>query len=308
VTDVAALLARCTFPPPGTPVVCGHSGGPDSAALVALAVAAGCAVTARHVHHDLRLDADRDAELARRSAHHLGATFELVRISVAAGPNLEARARDARHAALGPGALTGHTADDQAETLLLALLRGAGAHGLAAMEPGHRHPILALRSAETRALCATLELDVAADPTNTDPRFRRNRIRHELVPLLDDVAERDVTILLNRTADLLRADDELLEELSRAIDPTDVDQLNRAPGPLAARAVRRWLEHGGYPPDAAAVSRVLAVAGGASIACEVVGGIRIERRRNRLVRTPTALEWRAVMATPPFRQRFRAGS
>jgi tRNA(Ile)-lysidine synthase len=287
VTTAAELLVRCTFPPPGTAVVCGHSGGPDSTALVALAVAAGCAVTARHVHHDLRDDADADADLARRSAEHLGATFDLVHVAVTAGSNLEARARDARHAALGPEAMTGHTADDQAETVLLALLRGAGASGLAAMEPGSRHPILALRAIETRALCRHLDIEVAADPTNADPRFRRNRVRHELLPLLDDIADRDVTVLLNRTAGLLRADDQLLDELASSIDPTDVAQLCGAPPPLAARAVRRWLERNGYPPDSAAVARVLAVAAGQSSACEVAGGVRVERRGDRLVRAPT---------------------
>ncbi len=162
-------------------------------------------------------------------AERLGADFRVSRVSVAAGSNLEARARTARRAALGPDAMTGHTADDQAETLLLALLRGAGATGLGAIRPGRRHPILALRRAETRSLCTRLGLVVAEDPSNHDPRFRRNRIRHEVLPLLDDVAERDVTVLLARTADLLRADDQFLDELAAGIDPTDAPALVAAP-------------------------------------------------------------------------------
>jgi tRNA(Ile)-lysidine synthase len=144
-----------------------------------------------------------------------------------------------------------------------------------------------LRRSETEALCRHLDLDVADDPTNTDPRFRRNRIRHEALPLLDDIAERDVTVLLNRTATLLRHDDRLLEHLAAGLDPTDVDALLAAPVPLAVRAVRRWLELDGYPPDAAGVERVLAVAHGDSTACELAGGLRIERRQNRLVLLPT---------------------
>jgi tRNA(Ile)-lysidine synthase len=243
-------------------------------------------VTARHVHHGLRSDADHDANVARRSAERLGATFDVVHVDLVAGPNLEARARAARHDALGPQAMTGHTADDQAETFLLSLLRGAGASGLGAITPGPRHPILALRAAETRSLCATMDLEVADDPTNADPRFRRNRVRHELLPLLDDIAERDVTVLLARTADHLRADDDLLEHLAATVDPTDVAALRAAPTPLAARALRRWLEHDGYPPDAAAVARVLAVAAGDAVACDVGRGVRVERHRGRLLRSP----------------------
>jgi len=284
---VRSFLPRCTFPPATTPVVCGLSGGADSTALVALAIAAGCQVTAIHVHHGLRSDADNDAAIACDNAERLGAEFRLVHVDLAAGPNLEARARAVRLQALGPDAMTGHTADDQAETLLLALLRGAGATGLSAITPGHRHPILDLRTTETRLLCAGLDMAVADDPTNDDTRFRRNRIRHQLLPLLDDIAERDVAPLLNRTASLLRADDLLLDELSRAIDPTDVDQLNTAPGPLAARAVRRWLEIDGYPPDAAAVARVMDVAAGTAPACELAGGIRVVRQGSRLAHYPS---------------------
>lgn len=275
--DAADLLARCTFPAAGTSVVCGLSGGADSTAMVALAVRAGCAVEAVHVHHGLRPDADDDAEIARSSAARLGVPFRVVHVSVTDGPNLEARARAARRAALGPDALTGHTADDQAETVLLALLRGAGATGLSAITPGWRHPILALRRVETRALCRAEGLAVAEDSTNSDLRFRRNRVRHELLPLLDSIAERDVVPLLTRTADVLRRDDTLLDELAAAVEPTDAEALRRAPRPLAARAIRSWLSVDGYPPDAATVERVLDVARGRAPGCDVGGGRRVER-------------------------------
>jgi tRNA(Ile)-lysidine synthase len=256
--------------------------------MVALAIEAGCDVTAVHVHHGLRPCADDDADVARVIATQLGAGFRLTHVDLDAGPNLEARARTARRAALGPDAMTGHTADDQAETVLLALLRGAGAKGLGAIGPGWRHPILALRRAETRSLCEHLGLEVAEDPSNDDRRFRRNRIRHEALPLLDDIAERDVSVLLSRTADLLRADDQFLDELAAAIDPTDAVALATAPGVLGSRAIRQWLEHQGYPPDTDAVRRVLAVASGTAGACELAGGRRIERRGTRLHVVTTA--------------------
>ncbi len=280
--DTADLLARCTFPSPGTPVICALSGGADSCALTGLAVAASCRVDAVHVHHGLRAEADLDADVARDAARALGVAFRVERVTIGDGPNLEARARAARRAALGPDALTGHTADDQAETVLLALLRGAGATGLAAISPGWRHPILALRRAETRAWCAAHGLVVAEDASNHDPRFRRNRIRHELLPLLDDIAARDMVPILVRTADLLRHDDALLGELAAAIEPTDAAALATAPPALAARAIREWLMCDGYPPDAATVRRVLDVARGRAAACEIGGGRRIERRGSLL--------------------------
>ncbi|MGB0113344.1 MAG: tRNA lysidine(34) synthetase TilS [Ilumatobacteraceae bacterium] len=281
--EISQLLESCTFPSAGTPAICGLSGGADSSALVALALEADCVVEAVHAHHGLRDSADDDADTAATIARRLGVPLRVVRLDLVDGPNLEARARAARHAALGPDAMTGHTADDQAETLLLALMRGSGSTGLSAIGPGWRHPILSLRSSETRQVCDQLGLVVAHDPSNDDPRFRRNRVRHELLPLLDSIADRDTAPLLTRTADLLRADDQLLEELAGAIDPTDAAALAAAPSPLAARAVRSWLTSDGYPPDAAAILRVLTVARGDAAACEISGALRVERHGNQLV-------------------------
>lgn len=239
-------------------------------------------MTAHHVHHGLRPEADRDAAAAERLARHLGAAFVLHPVVVGPGPNLEARARDARRAALPPGTLTGHTADDQAETVLIRLLRGAGADGLAAMRRGPTKPLLGLRRRETRALCDALGLETVADRMNDDPRFVRTRIRHEVLPLLHEVSGRDIVPVLVRSADLLRDDTELVDELSATIDPTDARSLTAAPVPLARRAVRRWLAVAGYPPDAATVERVLAVARGDARACEIGGGRRVHRSAQRL--------------------------
>lgn len=281
--DVGELLSRCTFPGPRTKAHCAFSGGADSTALVILALEACCDVTATHVHHGLRPSADDDADRALASAQALGIPMRVVRVELADGPNLEARARAARREVLGPDVMTGHTMDDQAETLLLALIRGAGTTGLSAITPGWRHPILALRGTETRALCEQRGLAVADDPTNDDPRFRRNRIRHELLPLLNEIAERDVTVLLDRSARLLRRDDQFLDELAGALDPTDTEQLATAHSAVACRAIRLWLSRDGYPPDAAAIERVLAVARGRATACELDGARRVERHGNRLV-------------------------
>lgn len=280
----AALLDRCSFPPGGTEVSCAVSGGADSLALLVLAVEAGCAATAVHVDHGLRPGSAAEADVVAEVAARVGAGFRGVRVVVAAGPNLEARARKARYAALPADVLTGHTADDQAETMLLNLLRGAGLDGMAGYDPTRR-PLSALRRRDTQELCADLGLHPVHDPSNDDPRFRRNRVRHELMPLLDAIAERDVAAVLARQADGLRSDAELLEQLSLAIDPTDAKALAAAPAPLAVRAVRRWLRTGDeqHPPDAATVARVLSVARGEAVACEVGGGRRVHRSRQHLV-------------------------
>jgi tRNA(Ile)-lysidine synthase len=280
------LLPRCPFPPSGTAVRCGLSGGADSVALVTLATASGCVVTAVHVDHGLRAASGAEADAARRIAAALDVPFELARIDLQDGPNLEARAREARYAVLGPGVLTGHTADDQAETVLLNVLRGAGLDGLSAMTPGPTRPLLGLRRAETtalaRAVAAALGVAIVDDASNRDPRFRRNRVRHELLPLLDDIAGRDTVPLLTRTADLARDDLASLAIAAAGIDPTDARAVAAAPTALARRALRSWLASGGYPPDAAAVERVLAVARGERTACEISGGRRVERRQQRL--------------------------
>jgi tRNA(Ile)-lysidine synthase len=277
------LLGRCTFPPPGTPLVCAVSGGPDSLALLVLACAAGASVTAVHVDHGLRTGSAGEAEIVAAAAHRFGAAFRAETVVVEDGPNLEARARAARRVAVGPGAATGHTMDDQAETVLLNVLRGAGLDGLAGMRPGRHHPILGLRRTETAALCDAMGLDPVRDASNGDRRFRRNRVRHDLLPLCCAVAGRDVVPVLARQAGLLAAEADLLDELASAIDPSDGAALAAAPGPLARRATRRWLRRDGpHPPDLAAVERVLGVARGETRATDVAPGVRVRRSKGRL--------------------------
>jgi tRNA(Ile)-lysidine synthase len=290
--EVAGYLARCCFPEPGTEVVCATSGGPDSLALLALAVAAGCRAHALHVDHGLRPSSSSEAEVARRGAERLGASFEVVRVEVAPGPDLEARARLARYRALPEGALVGHTSDDQAETLLLNMMRGAGLDGLAGMRPsqgglrGVRRPILGLRRHETASLVRSLGLEAVSDPSNDEARFRRNRVRHELLPLLAEISGRDPVPLLCRTAALLAEDASLLAALSAELDPTDASALRSAPKPIALRALRGWLRREAgeerHPPSLAELERAWGVVTGAVRACELAGGARLSRSKGRL--------------------------
>lgn len=279
---VRSLLPAAHFPgEPDTPVACAVSGGADSTALLVLAVAAGCNVTAYHVDHGLRPGSDREADHVAALAKELGAGFVSLRADIAPGPNLEARARDARRALLPPGVLTGHTADDQAETILMNLMRGSATEGLAGMRADHTKPLLNLRRRDTEALCASLGIDVVVDPSNTDPRFQRNRVRHELIPLMDDIAQRDVAAIVAREAQYFAADDDYLHELAAQLDVTDARALAAAPLPLSRRAIRRWLADP-YPPDSATVERVLDVARGLHPGCDIGGGRQVRRSNQRL--------------------------
>ena len=289
----AGLLARCEFPPATEgPVAMAVSGGPDSMALMALAGAAGLEGTVWHVDHGLRPGSDAEADVVEQAAEGLGFGFAGFQVSVDPGPDLEARARRARYGVLPSGVLTGHTMDDQAETVLLNLLRGAGLDGLSGMrerrsEAGSapvRRPLLRLRRSETAEICRRAGIVPIVDPSNSDLRFRRNRVRSELLPLLCDIAERDVVPVLARQAAVISEDVELLEELSRPLDPTDVSALRAAPPALARRALRSWLRsgEGNHPPSSAEMSRVLDVVEGRRRACELSGGRRLSRRAGRL--------------------------
>jgi hypoxanthine phosphoribosyltransferase len=263
-------------------------------------------VTAIHVDHGLRQGSAAEAGVVEAVAARVGARFESHRVTVGPGPNLEARARAARFAVLPPGVATGHTMDDQAETILVNLLRGAGADGLAGMAPGPRHPLLGLRRHETHALCAAAGLVPVCDASNDDPAFVRNRIRHELLPLCSAVAGRDPVPVLARQAAVLRDEAALLESLSAEAlpDPADaraVTAVASARPALARRALRRWLRAqaaaaaddeadddgvaavaGAHPPSLAEVERVLAVARGTAVGTELSGGVRVRRTTGRL--------------------------
>jgi tRNA(Ile)-lysidine synthase len=301
------------------PVVVGCSGGPDSLTLLAVVADRDLAPIAVHVDHGLRDASADESEVVADAARRLGTGFWSTTVDVGLGPNLEARARDARYAALEAAAdahgataiLVGHTADDQAETVLLALLRGSAGPGLAGM-PVRRgrvvRPLLGVRRADTEACAAALGLDPVRDPSNDDRTFRRAWIRHEVLPLLAAGAGRDLVPVLVRQAEVLREESEYLDSLARTAWPptrentsatsplvdaasgvsSDADRhggsasvLARLPRTLARRAVRCWL--GAPPPSFDDVERVLAVAAGSARATELAGGRRVQRTRGQLV-------------------------
>ena len=270
---------QCTFPSNG-PIHCAVSGGADSSALLILASMTGEEVIAHHVDHGLRPNSSIESDRVARLANQVGAKFRSVAVSLEEGPNLEARARSARFDALPDDVFTGHTADDQAETIILHLLRGGGPDALAGMGDEH-HPIIKLRRADTESVCQIFEWTPVEDPTNEDPRFRRNRVRHEVLPLLNDVAERDVVPLLIRAGEIAEKDADLLDQLAQEIDVTDAAALASAPIALARRSIRAWLR-GEHPPDLASVERVLQVARGEALGTEITGGRSVRRTNGKL--------------------------
>ncbi|MXW42932.1 MAG: tRNA lysidine(34) synthetase TilS [Acidimicrobiia bacterium] len=281
---VTDLLARCNFPPAGTHLSCAVSGGPDSLALLVLGAQAGCEVTAWHVDHGLRPDSNKDAAVVAAAANRWGAKFVACKAICKPGPNLESRARAARYEVLPKETFTGHTADDQAETVLLNLMRGAAVDGLAGMNP-KRRPLLQLRRLETRNLCKSVGLKPIQDPSNLSLIHRRNRIRHELLPLLCNIAQRDIVPVITRNAAILGSVRDLLNELANDVEPTDAKALVKMPEPLAQVVLRRWIQdttQAEHPINAATVQRVLAVARNEARSTEIGCGWRVTRSSQQL--------------------------
>jgi tRNA(Ile)-lysidine synthase len=218
----------------GERVLVAVSGGPDSVALAdvlaELAPALRIALEVAHVDHDLRAGAGRDADLVRDLCGRLGLACHVERVAVRRGPpwdGLEAEARRARHAALRARAAaigahriaTGHTADDQAETVLMRLLQGSGPRGLAGMAPVRGllvRPLLEARRADVVAHVAARRLPFVEDESNRDLRFLRNRIRHEVLPSLAALAGPDLPGRLCGAARACRAWVEDLERRAEA--------------------------------------------------------------------------------------------
>lgn len=217
---------------PGALVLVALSGGADSLAL-ASAVAfeaprGGRRAGAVVVDHGLQESSGRVARAAADHAHVLGLApvlVEAVSVPTAGEGGPEAAARAVRYRAFddaldatGAAAiLLGHTLDDQAETVLLGLARGAGAaslHGMAAVSGPLRRPLLGIRRATTRAACSDAGLEPWDDPHNDDPRFSRVRVRGRVLPVLEDELGPGVAEALARTADQLREDGDALDAMA----------------------------------------------------------------------------------------------
>lgn len=288
--DRVRLVQTCHFPATGV-VDLAVSGGPDSLGLLLLAREAGLAVRVHHVDHHARPTSTDDALFVRELCAALAVPCEVHDVRVAPGPNFEARARAARRAVLPPTALTGHTMDDVAETIVLNLLRGAGLDGLSPMIGDPTKPLVDVRRADLHAYVAASGLVARHDETNDSPHHLRNRVRHEVLPLLDAVSGRDVVPVLARQAGLARDERRWLDELVGSDDRPlgDVDCRELRAWPVAR--LRRWLRvrlrsrdqgDGSHPPSFDEIERVIGVVRGESVATELAGGRRVARRDQRL--------------------------
>lgn len=237
------------------------SGGADSTAMVGLFhLLAGpdeLRLAIGHVDHRLRPESADEAAGVARLADRLGIPYYLRTLSLAPGPGLPARAREARRAALldiareadAQAIALAHTATDQAETLLLHATRGCGLEGLAAIrpyEPPLLRPLLALRREDTRALCLRLGLEFVDDPTNDDARHPRIRVRAGVLPQLHALNPAVEDALVTLAAQAGDAEDALQtwaarEEAARREGPArwSTDGLHDLPRAVRTRVIRR---------------------------------------------------------------------
>jgi tRNA(Ile)-lysidine synthase len=240
---------------PGQRVLVACSGGPDSVALVLvlhrLASELSIATAVASVDHGVREGSAADVDVARSVAAELELPFHALSLDLDRGASLQARARDARYAALRELAdrerfdriAVGHTMDDQAETVLSRILRGAGVRGLAAIEPsradGVIRPLIDCRRADVHAFVAQSGLSIARDPSNADPRYERVRLRERIVPLLleEDPALIEHLAELAQDARLLA---ELVDGLAEPI--ADLDRLRAMPRALRQASLAKWAE------------------------------------------------------------------
>lgn len=255
--------------PAGSSVVVAVSGGADSLALAAVTafVAAKRELSLRGIviDHDLQAGS---ADVARRAASQLeslGISSTVAAVEVGGDGGMEAAARKVRYEVFdgldAEAVLLGHTLDDQAETVLLGLGRGSGSRSLAGMAPvdgRYRRPLLGLTRADTEQICRAHGLEWWSDPQNLDPSYTRARLRHEVLPLLEDVLGGGVARALARTADLLRADNAVLDEAAGAhTGSLEVDKLRELPAAVRTRVLRAAALAAGADASELASSHIL---------------------------------------------------
>ena len=271
--------------PQGGDVAVALSGGRDSFSLLHAAARvvprAGGRVLAFHVHHGLSANADRWVRFCRDACAAMGIDLATREVCVArrAGIGIEAAARTARYDALAALArergiaavLLAHHADDQAETLLLQLLRGAGPRGLAAMSPSSEHrgvlwlrPLLALPRTAIDAYVAAHAIGYIDDESNADVRFRRNALRQTVIPALRSLAPgypRPLVHAVSHQAEAAALLDDLaaIDAGSACDGPTLARDVLRTLGPPRARNLLRWFlrRQGLRAPSSARLSEML---------------------------------------------------
>jgi tRNA(Ile)-lysidine synthase len=296
---VARVLERVTatarehemFLPGQTVLVC-VSGGPDSVclleSLVRLRRLFKIQLEVFHLDHRLRPDSAKDAAYVKRLAdrHRLPFHLRVAASEPTRGESVEAWGRamrlwHARSVQLEVGAdriARGHTVDDQAETILMALMSGAGLSGLGGIAPmlgPQIEPLIGVTRGEVETFCRSLGLRPREDPTNRNTRFLRNAVRLKILPDMERWSRRELRAPLARTADLLRADEHVLSQIANRAservveeveDGLDLDaaELLTLPRPIASRVVRSAIRRLPMLPTEESIDAVLDLAGGRS--------------------------------------------
>jgi tRNA(Ile)-lysidine synthase len=274
-SKVLRTLDRYRMVQPGDRVLVGLSGGSDSVGLTELLVELKprleITLVLAHLNHGLRPEADADEEFCRSLAEGLSLPFASGRVDVAGRArenkrSIEDQGRIARYEFLEAQAkrfcagkiAVGHTLDDQAETFLLRLFRGSGARGLGAIHPVKDgriiRPLIETRRWEIESYLEKRRAGFREDPSNADPRFTRNRIRHEELPRLSSAYNPRLVEALARSASLLREEEEWMEAETReafgalaVVSPEEVrldrNALSRHPLALRRRLVRVAIEN-----------------------------------------------------------------
>ena len=309
---LCAALTEGAMVQSGDHVVCAVSGGADSVALLfglyLLKEKLNITLSAAHFNHHLRgEESDGDERFVREFCAGYGIALEVGGAQVQPGKKgLEAAAREARYAFLRtlPGKIaTAHTADDNAETILMHLLRGTGLNGLGGIRPVSGsvvRPMLHITRQEVEEFLEEYHLPHREDSSNTGDAFLRNRIRHRVMPLL--TAENPgAALAISAMAQRVRQDEAYLQSLLQEEMPP-VSRLRTLPLPLQCRYAERFLKRNGIPePEQAHISGVLALIASEkpSARMNFPGGAVIARDYERLVRLdPMPLPLPAELSVP----------
>ena len=297
---LVSFLRRYQMVQPGDTVTCAVSGGADSMALLfaiyLLREKLQIDLHAAHFNHGLRgEESDRDELFVRDFCTGYGIPFVSGTGEVVAGKKgLEAAARNARYEFLHsqPGKIaTAHTADDNAETVLMHMVRGTGLKGLGAIAPVNGRlirPMLCVTRQEVLTFLQEYSIPFVEDSSNQTDAFLRNRLRHYVMPLLyrenPQLAEN-----LSEMALRLREDEQLLQTLEQASDLPDITALREMPGAQRKRILRTFLERSGVKEpeaDHVALAESLVFSEKPSARADFPGGVAICRNYDRLQRLP----------------------
>lgn len=281
----------------GDEVVCAVSGGADSVALLfamyLLAPKLQITLKAAHFNHGLRgAESDRDETFVREFCARYNISLSVGRENVTAGERgLEASARDARYAFLKafPGKVaTAHTADDNAETVLMHMLRGSGLRGLGGITPVRGNlirPMLGVTRQEVLDFLLEYHLSFVQDSSNDTDQFLRNRIRHHVMPYLRTENPR-LPENLSAAALRLREDEEYLSAQAMSAYTEDIDKLKKLPLSLQRRILACFLSRNGVKEpssDQIESARRLLFSEKGSATVQYAGDIRITRRDGKLI-------------------------